>query len=228
VSAASGTRAVTPDKTTDFVLTATGPDGKVLRSDPVAVNVASGGAAALQLPAATPQPATANSFFGQLLSPVPLITLLSVIVLIVLGILLFRVYKKRWAGTVELPLLLPGPEKPREVDADKTPPNLEQSGSVRARLELPNGLEITLSGNSRAIGRGELARALGLDELCLVSRKQFELTYEDSRYFIEDADGVNSSRLNGDDIKDKGKSALHDGDVIDVAGAIKLTFSVID
>jgi len=42
-----------------------------------------------------------------------------------------------------------------------------QSAATSARIKIPNGLEIRFTGNSKIIGRGDLARALGLDELGL-------------------------------------------------------------
>jgi len=100
-------------------------------------------------------------------------------------------------------------------------------GAASARIALPNGLEIQLDGNSRAIGRGDLARALSLDELGLISRRHFEVKSEDDQFYIEDLDSANGTRLNGDDISGKGPVSLNDDDVIEPAGIIQLKFLLI-
>jgi hypothetical protein len=230
VTGDSGTQTVDMDKTTDFVLIATGLDGRQVSSDTVTVTVS-----AQVAPTTTPStpitvspPVKTVSFLDQVLNPLTLISILSVIVIIVLGLLLRSVYLKRWASpsTASIPTAV------EEVQADEILPQeipelaVEPPVSNRAKLTLHDGLEIRIACGGQVIGRAELARALGLDELGLISRKQFRVTCQDGKYFIEDAGSANSTKLNSEDIKGKGTIALKDGDIIDAAGVIKLTFFV--
>ena len=77
------------------------------------------------------------------------------------------------------------------------------------------------------IGRGDLARSLGLDELGLISRRHFEVRYEEKQFYIEDLKSANGTRLNGEDISGKGLVSLNNDDVIEPAGAIRLKFCVL-
>lgn len=101
------------------------------------------------------------------------------------------------------------------------------SAVVNAKIALPNGVEIQLASNSRVMGRGDLARALGLDELGLISRRHFEIKSEEEQFYIEDMGSANGTRLNGADISGKGPVSLNNGDVIEPAGAICLKFYVL-
>jgi hypothetical protein len=231
VTGASGTQTVVMDKTTDFVLIATGLDGRQVSSNAITVTVSPAiPTTTPSTPSTTSSPAKTMSFLDQILNPITLISILSVIVIIVLGLLLRNVYLKRWASPASPSIFA----EIQAVQKDETPsqeipePAIEPLVSTRAKLTLPDGLEIRITTSSQVIGRAELARALGLDELCLISRKQFRVTSQDGEYFIEDAGSTNGTKLNSEDIKDKGAMALKDGDIIDAAGAIKLKFSVIE
>jgi hypothetical protein len=105
--------------------------------------------------------------------------------------------------------------------------NVVPSAAAISKLSLPNGMEIPLAGNSRIIGRGDLARALGLDELGLISRQHFEVKSELAQFYIEDLGSANGTRLNGTDISGKGPVNLNDNDVIEPAGIVRLTFYII-
>jgi hypothetical protein len=101
------------------------------------------------------------------------------------------------------------------------------SVTASAKIALPNGMEIQLDGNDRVIGRGDLARALSLDELGLISRRHFEVKTEGEQFYIEDLGSANGTMLNGEDISGKGPIGLNDDDVIEPAGAILLKFLLL-
>jgi hypothetical protein len=86
--------------------------------------------------------------------------------------------------------------------------------AARAKLVLPNGIDIRLSGDSKVIGRSDLARALSLDDLGLISRRHFEIKLDDEQLYIEDLGG-------------KGPVNLDDNDVIEPAGATSLKFHLL-
>jgi len=99
--------------------------------------------------------------------------------------------------------------------------------SATAKLILPNGVNINIYDDPKVIGRAELARALGLDDLGLISRRHFEVKVDDSMFYIEDLGSANGTRLNNRDISGKGPVKLDDGDVIKPAGVISLKFHIL-
>jgi pSer/pThr/pTyr-binding forkhead associated (FHA) protein len=89
---------------------------------------------------------------------------------------------------------------------------------------LPDNLKIRLSGESEVIGRSEVARSLGLDELATISKQHFTISFEAGKPFIEDMGSANGTSVNGRDIRGEGPVGLHDGDVIEMAGKLSLKF----
>jgi len=141
-------------------------------------------------------------------------------IIILLGIYLSRAYARKRSRPDSVPLLSePEPRQPSTVPLP---------AATRASLALPNGMEIQFAGDSRVIGRGDLARALSLDELGLISREHFQVTYAGEQFYIEDTGSANGTRLNGADISGKGSLSLNDGDVIEPAGAIRIKFHFFD
>lgn len=94
----------------------------------------------------------------------------------------------------------------------------------RAKLILPGNREITLKTPVSNIGRNELAATGTSHNLDFVSRKHFTITFENGKYYIEDQDSKNGTRLNGLEIRGRGRYELNDGDIIDVAGVATLVF----
>ncbi len=152
----------------------------------------------------------------------PVVMVLSPLVLIaivIVGLYMYRRYARR--KRIQDTALLPVEEEPENAFAALP------SATASAKIALPNGVELRLIGNSRVIGRGDLARALDLDELGLISRRHFEVKSEGEQFYIEDLDSANGTRLNGVDISGKGLVSLSTDDVIEPAGAIHLTFYVL-
>jgi pSer/pThr/pTyr-binding forkhead associated (FHA) protein len=52
------------------------------------------------------------------------------------------------------------------------------------------------------------------------------ISFENGQYYVEDQNSANGTRLNGTEIKGKGKYRLDNGDQIAVAEVITLTFKV--
>jgi len=122
------------------------------------------------------------------------------------------------------------PDKPAAVP----PPQhrVEKAASpatavASASLTLPNGSEISLSTTDRWIGRNELRQVLTSGSLQFVSREHILISYANGRFYIEDQKSSNGTRLNGNEIKGKGKFELRDGDVIELTDEAKLTFRVL-
>ncbi|MBN1374615.1 MAG: FHA domain-containing protein [Dehalococcoidia bacterium] len=140
------------------------------------------------------------------------------------------VYIKRWSSPAEVeePSLAPPQEESLPRENSVAVAILESPGTARAKLSMPQGFEIAITSSSTTIGRTDMARVLGLDELCRISRKQFQVRSTDRQYFIEDMGSANSTSLNGEDIKGKGAVSLKDGDVVEAAGVIKLKFKIME
>ena len=113
----------------------------------------------------------------------------------------------------------------------------------RGYLTLPDGSQIEITPSQRAIGRVDLGKFLTQsDDLNQISRAHVTVWSEvtpdgQAKFFVED--GVtnvqNKPSLNGtslvrsgksEEIKEKGRRELQNGDEIDIAGVIKLKFTI--
>jgi hypothetical protein len=137
------------------------------------------------------------------------------LLVIILGLALLPIYLRRRRSRYTAPS--PGEAEPEELSA-------ALPSAARAKIALPNGIDIHLSGKGRVIGRGDLARALSLDDLGLISRRHFEVKLDDEQWYVEDLGSINGTHLNGKDISGQGPVSLDDGDIIEPAGAIHLKF----
>jgi hypothetical protein len=115
------------------------------------------------------------------------------------------------------------PPPQREMNRPATP----ATAVVSASLALPNGSEISLSATDRWIGRNDLQQALTSGGVQFVSREHILISHANGRFYIEDTKSSNGTRLNGNEIKGKGRFELKDGDVIELANEVKLAFRVL-
>jgi len=91
-----------------------------------------------------------------------------------------------------------------------------------AKMLLPGGEEIVLTGNPQFIQRSNFDGILPQDALMSVSRQHALVTCEDGTYYVQDhgRDGTgstNHTRVNNVDIHHKGRHPLRDGDRIELA-----------
>ncbi|MBN1374614.1 MAG: FHA domain-containing protein [Dehalococcoidia bacterium] len=93
-----------------------------------------------------------------------------------------------------------------------------------AKLTMPDGSELLLAGNNRSFGRQDFDKYLAPDKHAFISRQHVNIWYEEGSYYLEDRSSTNGTRLNGSDIKGAGRQALEDGDVIELAGKLSITF----
>lgn len=185
------------------------------------VRGATGGSSSLPpVPTATNEATFLDRLYKFITNPVVLVIGPSVIAIIVMFILYrLGVYGRKESEPPQM-LLLPQTSG-------------EGQGSNRTTiatgvwLVLPNGMEVQVPEEHRVMGRGDLARALGLDELGLISREHFTIMYSDDRFFIEDMKSANGTRLNGIDIRGKGATILNDGDIIELSGVARVKFRVV-
>jgi hypothetical protein len=102
------------------------------------------------------------------------------------------------------------------------------SSAPKARVIMPGGTEITLTGQPAFIERSDLNSTLSKELLMRVSRQHILITYGNDKYYVKDygRDGTgstNHTRLNGIDIHGKRKKPLKDGDKIELANQPELT-----
>ncbi|MCX5992976.1 MAG: FHA domain-containing protein [Chloroflexi bacterium] len=91
-----------------------------------------------------------------------------------------------------------------------------------AKMILPGGGEIVLTGNPQFIQRSNFDGILPQDALMSVSRQHVLVTSENGTYYVQDhgRDGTgstNHTRVNNVDIHHKGRHPLRDGDSIELA-----------
>lgn len=78
----------------------------------------------------------------------------------------------------------------------------------------------------RAMGRRDFQELAPPDLAGTISREHIRITFEDSLYYIEDTDSTNGTRLNGSEIRGSGRHIIADGDSVELARALKLTFNI--
>jgi pSer/pThr/pTyr-binding forkhead associated (FHA) protein len=91
-----------------------------------------------------------------------------------------------------------------------------------AKMVLPGGGEIVLTGKPQFIQRSNFDGILAQDALMSVSRQHVLVTSENGTYYVQDhgRDGTgstNHTRVNNMDIHHKGRHPLRDGDRIELA-----------
>jgi hypothetical protein len=128
-----------------------------------------------------------------------------------------------------------------DIDQAKTGcgPNKRGRGALmrsapKARVIMPGGAEIILTGAPVFIERSDFDSTLPHEILMSVSRQHILITYSRGKYYLTDyghegKGSTNHTRLNGIDIYKKRKKALKDGDKIELAGQpeLTLTFSLL-
>jgi hypothetical protein len=137
------------------------------------------------------------------------------LLVVILALVLLPFYIRRWKNR-------DGASSTASIETEE--PSAALPAAARAKIALPNGIDIQLSGKGKVIGRGDLARALDLNDLGLISKRHFEVKLDDEQFYIEDLGSANGTRLNGKDISDKVPVNLDDGDIIEPAGSVQLKF----
>ena len=105
-----------------------------------------------------------------------------------------------------------------------------RSSVPRARVLMPGGDEITLTGEPVFIERSDFNGTTSHEILMKVSRQHALITFGNGQYYVKDygRDGTgstNHTRLNGIDIHGKRKKPLKDGDKIELANQPELTLT---
>jgi hypothetical protein len=98
----------------------------------------------------------------------------------------------------------------------------------KAKVIMPGGAEIILTGAPVFIERSDFDSTLPHDLLMSISRQHVLITYSKGKYYVKDygregKGSTNHTKLNGVDIYNKKRKALKDGDQIELAGQSELT-----
>lgn len=93
-----------------------------------------------------------------------------------------------------------------------------------AKLTMPDGNEILLAGNAKSFGRHDFEKFMPAEHITYISRQHVNLWCEDGKYYVEDRSSTNGTRINNMDIKGTGRHQLTDGDAIELAGKLSITF----
>ena len=230
----SGSYTLTPGSTTTYTLLATNNSGTVSASTTVTVapyittySTSSGaGTGTSESSIVTGGVSGGNSPAANLwLSYILLIGLLAVAA----GVIVFLAIMKpataqagRHAATRAAYL----PSTAATMPATGAPHTTPIAAGPLAKLVSHDGEEISISGGANSLGRNDFQSLLTPDKAALISRQHILVDYENGRYYIEDHNSTNGTRLNGASISGKGKHSLENGDVIELADALTLTFNI--
>jgi pSer/pThr/pTyr-binding forkhead associated (FHA) protein len=93
--------------------------------------------------------------------------------------------------------------------------------ALSAKLVLPDGeMEV----REREYGREDFMGTVPDDKLGFISGRHFGITRLEGEHYIDDLESTNGTRLNGEEIKGKGKRKLKDGDEILVANVLEIRY----
>ena len=89
---------------------------------------------------------------------------------------------------------------------------------------LSNGEQLSLSGNAGSLGRSDFRSLVKPDKADLISRQHIRFDCEDGECYIEDRNSTNGTKLNRSSIEGKGRYLLREGDKVELADILTLTF----
>ncbi|MBN2463722.1 MAG: FHA domain-containing protein [Dehalococcoidia bacterium] len=237
--ASSGSYNVTPGYTTTYTLSATNSAGSVSASTTVTVapyistyNTSSGSEIASAITA--DDAGTGNIFTlgpgsdSGAVNPMLLyILLIGLLAIAAVGVIVFLVRRPvavasgARAGTRSD--RLPWTTTTTRV-ADGTPQTTPVATGPGPKFAVADGGCIPISGNAGALGRSDFRALVEPDKADLISREHLRFDCEDGDYYIEDRKSTNGTKINGKRISGKGRFLLKDGDKIELADAITITF----
>ncbi len=229
--AISSSAIVTPTATTTYTITATNSVGTVTAMTTVTV-----APYVTTYPTYSSPPVDTSTVTTQANMPLtpegsnlwPLIVLLIALMAVSAAVIIALVSRKpaaavQHSGTASAFTAATGTAPAATLPATGTP-HTTPIGAGTARLVSAGGGELSIRGGAMPLGRSDLRSLTTADKSDLISRKHFTMEYENGDYYIEDSNSTNGTRLNGESIRGKGKQLLRNGDNIEIADAVKLTF----
>ncbi len=85
---------------------------------------------------------------------------------------------------------------------------------------------ITMPITGKPLGRKDFQALTLPDKIDTISRQHILVTYTNGVYYIEDLNSTNGTKLNGSEIKGSGKHTIENGDTVELAHVLSLTFKV--
>lgn len=108
--------------------------------------------------------------------------------------------------------------------ASGTPATTPVDTGPGPKFMLSNGEHIPISGNAGSLGRSDFRSLVKPDKADLISRQHIRFDCEDGECYIEDRNSTNGTKLNGSSIDGKGRYLLREGDKVELADILTLTF----
>jgi hypothetical protein len=93
-----------------------------------------------------------------------------------------------------------------------------------AKFVSPGGTTMPIA--DRPLGRRDFRALTSPEKADTISRQHILVTNENGVYYIEDLDSTNGTKLNSSEIKGSGKHKIENGDTVELAHALSLTFKV--
>jgi hypothetical protein len=93
-----------------------------------------------------------------------------------------------------------------------------------AKFVSPGGTTMPIA--DRPLGRRDFRALMSPEKADTISRQHILVTYKNGRYYIEDLISTNGTKLNGSEIRGSGKQPIKNGDIVELANALNLTFKV--
>jgi len=223
----SGTYYVNPSETTTYTLTATNVDGSVSASTTVTVApyVYTYPSSSSQITSTATSTGTGSILTGGLSgiagnSTTLLFTLLGLVALAaaVAIVLLVRRPALAHAGSGRRTGYLSTATRTHSGTPSTTP------ADAGPGLVLSNGKHIPLSGKGGTLGRSDFSSLVKADEADLISRRHVRFDCEGGECYIEDRGSTNGTRINGSSIVGQGRYLLREGDKVELADVLTLTF----
>jgi hypothetical protein len=114
---------------------------------------------------------------------------------------------------------------PLEQKAERRRKSRTSSQPPKARARLISGdKEIPIAENPMWISREHFKGIVSEMETTYISRRHLAISFDNGSYYAEDENSANNTWVNGVEIRGKGKHKLKNGDKVDVAGVITVTF----
>jgi hypothetical protein len=108
--------------------------------------------------------------------------------------------------------------------ASGTPATTPVDAGPGPKFILSNGEHIPISGNAGSLGRSDFRSLVKPDKANLISRQHIRFDCEDGECYIEDRGSTNGTKLNGSSINGQGRYLLREGDRVELADILTLTF----
>lgn len=237
--AGSGSTSVTPTYTTTYTLTAQNSGGNTSASTTITVAppvYSNYGTGSTGTAAAAAAPASVNTGGPNWLGDpslwpmyLLLLALLAIAAVVAVVLLVRRPAAARSqvrataVTTYAAAETAPAITQPAATQPAGTSPVITAvSVSLPAAFVAAGGIEVPVS--ARPLGRRDFAELAQPGQDDLISRRHLRVTYENDRYMIEDLGSTNGTRLNGEEIRGRGKQVIENGDTIELPGSLKITF----